>query len=96
MGGRGSSTPTRSASTAPRKTTSKLSILPTNKLKSISDSALKKHLTAITKEYYKSGKSGISFGGRDIDSVVDSLMKQNRSRASMIKDYKAIKKKMGV
>ena len=75
--------------------TQKNTYLSNAELKNISDKQLKKHLAALSKEYYKSGKSMISFGGRNIDDVVDIMMNMKRSRTSMIKDYKSMKKAMG-
>ena len=107
MGGRGTAS-TQAQRHTLHKTKSKLSgggngnnhatqtkVLSNADLKSVSDSTLKKNLTKLVKEYYSSGKSGISFGDRNIDDVVKSMMGQKRSRASMVKDYKAIKKAMG-
>ncbi|MGN1134203.1 MAG: hypothetical protein ACI4RN_07100 [Oscillospiraceae bacterium] len=99
MGGRGSSMASSQSGKSRVKTSAKSGAaykpLNNQQLKNVSDSMLKKHLTKLTKEYYKSGKSGLSFGGRNTDDVVESLMKGKRSRASMLKDYKSIKKKMG-
>ncbi len=64
-------------------------------LKTTSDSKLKESMRQLMTEYYKSGKSGISFGERSIESAVNALLSQKRSRASIIKDYKAIKKRLG-
>ena len=73
----------------------KFTPMSSKEMKSASDSQLRESLRQLATEYYGSGKSGISFGGADIDSVVNSLMSQKRSRASMIKDYNAMKKRLG-
>ncbi len=102
MGGRGSTSGRTNAKAAGKNGTkaaakSSKSFKPysSKELKTANDSKLKESMRQLVTEYYKSGKSGISFGGHSIESVVDTLLSQKRSRASIIKDYKAIKKSLG-
>lgn len=93
MGGRGgASTVTKGGGSTSR---SKFTPMSSKEMKSASDSQLRESLKRLATEYYESGKSGISFGSTGIERAVNSLMSQKRSRASMVKDYNAMKKRLG-
>ena len=53
---------------------------------------LRERTRKLALQYYP--VSGISFGGESIDKVVETMMSQKRSRTSLIKDYKAMEKKL--
>lgn len=90
MGGRGASMGSKGAApSAPKVSKPTLSKTP---LKKMSDSQLKNELLKMTTYYYASGKSGISFGGRDPVEVAKTMVNQRRSRTSMEKDYRALKR----
>ena len=63
-------------------------------LSKMSDSQLKNELLKMATYYYSSGKSGISFGGRDPAEVARLMVSQKRSRTSMEKDYRSFKKRV--
>ena len=54
---------------------------------------LRKETKELAKEYYSSGKSGISFGNDDIDKVAEKLA-NSASKTSLIKDYMSLKKRI--
>ncbi|MBQ8804177.1 MAG: hypothetical protein IJZ53_11120 [Tyzzerella sp.] len=60
----------------------------------MSDKKLKEELTKAAGHYYASGKSGISFGGRDPYQVASTLANQKMSRSRMEKEYKSIMKRL--
>ena len=60
----------------------------------MSDKKLKEELTKAAGYYYASGKSGISFGGRDPYQVAATLANQKMSRSRMEKEYKSILKRL--
>lgn len=60
----------------------------------MSDKKLREELAKAAGHYYASGKSGISFGGRDPYQVAATLASQKMSRSRMEKEYKSIMKKL--
>lgn len=60
----------------------------------MSDKKLREELTKAAGHYYASGKSGISFGGRDPYKAAETLANQKMSRSRMEKEYKSIMKKL--
>lgn len=60
----------------------------------MSDSMLRSELAKAAGYYYASGKSGISFGGRDPYQAAATLASQKMSRSRMEKEYKSIVKKI--
>lgn len=60
----------------------------------MSDQKLREELTKAAGYYYASGKSGISFGGRDPYQVAATLANQKMSRSRMEKEYKSILRKI--
>lgn len=60
----------------------------------MSDKKLREELTKAAGYYYASGKSGISFGGRDPYQVAKTLANQKMSRSRMEKEYKSIIKRL--
>lgn len=60
----------------------------------MSDKKLREELTKAAGHYYASGKSGISFGGRDPYQAASILANQKMSRSRMEKEYKSILKRM--
>lgn len=92
MGGRGaSSSKGKSGSKTPALSKPTISSTP---LKKMTNAALKKELLKLTTYYYKSGKSGISFGNRSPEEAAKMLVGQKRSRSSMEKDYRALLKRI--
>lgn len=67
---------------------------PKTPIKQMSDKKLREELIKASGYYYASGKSGISFGGRDPYEVAAILGNQKRSRAMMEKEYKNILKRI--
>ena len=63
-------------------------------IKQMSDRKLREELIKAAGHYYASGKSGISFGGRDPYQVAAILANQKMSRSRMEKEYKSILKKL--
>ena len=92
MGGRGGASAASGGGSSSR---TKFTPMSSSEIKKASDSQLRESMKQLATEYYSSGKSGISFGGADISHVVNSLLSQKRSRASIIKDYNAMKKRLG-
>jgi len=90
MGGRGAT----SGNVATYNTKLTKPTLSTTPLKKMSNSMLKNELLKMATYYYKSGKSGISFGKTDPEEAAKKLISQKRSRASMEKDYKSILKRI--
>ena len=64
-----------------------------SELEQMSIAQLRKETADLAKTWYESGKSGISFGDKDIDTVVGKLV-TNASRNSLTKDYMSLKKKV--
>lgn len=64
-----------------------------SELEQMSIAQLRKETANLAKTWYESGKSGISFGDKDIDSVVGKLV-TNANRNSLTKDYMSLKKKV--
>ena len=64
---------------------------PVNKM---SDKKLREELAKAAGHYYASGKSGISFGGRDPYQAAATLANQKMSRSRMEKEYKSILKRL--
>lgn len=95
MGGRGGSSGAGSSGGKAKAAKPTFSPMTSKELKNASNTELRESLRQLATEYYSSGKSGISFGGADINHVVDSLITSKTSRTSMLKDYKSIKKRMG-
>ena len=95
MGGRGASSGKGKSGLSGSKTPalSKPTISSTP-LKKMTNAALKKELLKLTTYYYKSGKSGISFGNRSPEEAAKMLVGQKRSRSSMEKDYRALLKRI--
>lgn len=60
----------------------------------MSDKKLRSELTKAAGHYYASGKSGISFGGRDPYQAAATLANQKMSRSRMEKEYKSILRKL--
>ncbi len=60
----------------------------------MSDAQLKRELVKAAKVYYASGKSSISFGGVDTDTVAEMLAKRKMSRSMMEKQYRSILKRL--
>ena len=60
----------------------------------MSDKKLREELTKAAGHYYASGKSGISFGGRDPYQAASTLANQKMSRSRMEKEYKSIMKRL--
>jgi len=61
-------------------------------LNNMSNSQLRERAKKLAMEYYP--KSGISFGDVSIESAVNSLMSQNRSKTSLIKDIISMQNKL--
>lgn len=93
MGGRGLSSGGGGRSTSSGN--KKFSPMSSSELKSASNAKLRESLRKLATEYYNSGKSRISFGGLSPEQAVNMLLSQKRSRSSMIKDYKSMKKTLG-
>lgn len=64
-----------------------------SELEQMSIVQLRQETANLAKTWYESGKSGISFGVKDIDGVVGKLV-NNANRNSLIKDYMSLKKKV--
>lgn len=64
-----------------------------SELEQMSIAQLRKETANLAKTWYKSGKSGISFGDKDIDAAVSKLV-NNANRNSLTKDYMSLKKKV--
>lgn len=60
----------------------------------MSDKKLREELAKAAGHYYASGKSGISFGGRDPYQAAATLANQKMSRSRMEKEYKSIIKRL--
>ena len=60
----------------------------------MSDKKLRSELAKAAGHYYASGKSGISFGGRDPYQAAETLANQKMSRSRMEKEYKSILRKL--
>lgn len=60
----------------------------------MSDKKLREELVKAAGHYYASGKSGISFGGRDPYQAASVLGSQKMSRSRMEKEYKSIIKRL--
>ncbi len=90
MGGRGASVSGRSKSAVSIQSTPKYTKkqLDTMKLNNLKETALK-----VAVEYYTSGKSGISFGGRNVEDVAKQLVKRGTT-ASLKKDILSMQKRM--
>ncbi|MGF7145952.1 hypothetical protein HNQ56_004400 [Anaerotaenia torta] len=67
---------------------------PKTPVKKMSDKQLRSELEKAAGHFYASGKSGISFGGRDPYQAAKTLANQKMSRAKMEKDYKSILKRI--
>ncbi|MGN1090706.1 MAG: phage minor capsid protein [Huintestinicola sp.] len=64
-----------------------------SELEKMSLAQLREETKALAKEYYSSGKSGISFGSADIEKVAEKLA-NGASKNALIKDYMSLKKRV--
>lgn len=66
-----------------------------SELEKMSINQLRAETKALAKEYYSSGKSGISFGNADTDKIAEKLA-NGASKNALIKDYMSLKKRVSV
>ena len=64
-----------------------------SELEKMSINQLRAETKALAKEYYSSGKSGISFGNADTDKIAEKLA-NGASKNALIKDYMSLKKRV--